>query len=73
MALRDLFTGTYPSIYEVRTQAPGPAGRLPLTPELLADAPSGYLFGMTMNVGMGWNPDDVNRDAVMIVSTASIL
>ena len=70
MALRDLFTGTDPSIYEVRTQAPGPAGRLPLTPELLADAPSGDLFGMTMNVGMGWNPDDVNRDAVMIVSTA---
>ena len=70
MALRDLFTGTDPSIYEVRTQAPGPAGRLPLTPELLADAPSGDLFVMTMNVGMGWNPDDVNRDAVMIVSTA---
>ena len=70
MALRDLFTNTDPSLYEVRTQAPGPKGRLPLTPEFLAEAPSGDLFGMTMNVGMGWNPNDVNRDAVMIVSTA---
>lgn len=42
-----------PTLYQARTQAPGPAGRLPLTPEFLRDAPSGDLFGMTMNAGMG--------------------
>ncbi|WIY84061.1 YjhG/YagF family D-xylonate dehydratase [Propionimicrobium sp. PCR01-08-3] len=70
MALRDLYTATDAGIYEVRTHAPGPAGSLPITPEQLRGAPSGDLFGMTMNVGMGWNPADVNKDAVMIISTA---
>lgn len=59
-----------PTLYQARTQAPGPAGRLPLTPEFLRDAPSGDLFGMTMNAGMGWRPDHLNRDGVMIISTA---
>lgn len=69
MALSSIYTSTDPSLFEVRTQAAGPKGRLPLTPELLREAPSGDLFGMTMNAGMGWNPDQLNRDGVMIVST----
>lgn len=69
MALSDIYSNTDEALYEVRTQAPGPQGRLPLTPEVLRDAPSGDLFGMTMNAGMGWNPDHLNRDGVMIVAT----
>jgi putative YjhG/YagF family dehydratase len=52
-----------------RTAASGPAGQLPLTPEMLLNEPSGNLFGMTQDAGMGWNPADVNRDQFLIVST----
>jgi putative YjhG/YagF family dehydratase len=52
-----------------RTRARGPEGRLPLTPELLRDAPSGDLFGMTQNAGMGWKPEESGRPQVLIVST----
>ena len=52
-----------------RTKARGPAGRLPITPEMLLSEPSGNLFGMTQDAGMGWNPADVNRPQVLIVST----
>jgi putative YjhG/YagF family dehydratase len=58
-----------PSIYEVRTKGPGPAGRLPLTESLLMEAPSGDLFGMTQNAGMGWNPADLLRSQFLILST----
>ncbi|MDT0164911.1 YjhG/YagF family D-xylonate dehydratase [Actinotalea sp. AC32] len=57
-------------IYAVRTQAPGPEGRLPLTPELLRDEPSGTVFGMTQNAGMGWPRANMLGPQVMIVSTA---
>lgn len=70
MALSEIYTVTDEALYQARTQAPGPTGRLPLTAEVLREAPSGDLFGMTMNAGMGWNPDHLNRDGVMIVSTA---
>jgi putative YjhG/YagF family dehydratase len=58
-----------PSIYEVRTKGPGPVGRLPLTESLLMEAPSGDLFGMTQNAGMGWNPADLLRSQFLILST----
>ena len=52
-----------------RTKARGPEGRLPITPEMLRSEPSGNLFGMTQDAGMGWNPAEVNRAQVLIVST----
>jgi putative YjhG/YagF family dehydratase len=52
-----------------RTKAQGPGGRLPITPEMLLAEPSGNLFGMTQDAGMGWNPADVNRTQVLIIST----
>src|SRR5258705_3235807 len=52
-----------------RVAGTGPAGRLPLTPELLRDAPSGNLFGLTQNVGMGWSPDALGGPEYLIVST----
>lgn len=57
-------------IYQVRTQAPGPQGRLPLTAQTLRDSPSGNVFGMTQNAGMGWPTANMLGPQVMIVSTA---
>lgn len=57
-------------IYAMRTQAPGPEGRLPLTADLLREQPSGTLFGMTQNAGMGWPRANMLGPQVMIVSTA---
>ena len=53
----------------VQTHAAGPAGALPLTPEMLLERPSGDLFGMTQNAGMGWNPQQLLRDQVLVLST----
>jgi putative YjhG/YagF family dehydratase len=53
----------------VATHAPGPAGSLLLTPEMLLTQPSGNLFGMTMNAGMGWDPERMGGPEVLILST----
>jgi putative YjhG/YagF family dehydratase len=57
------------SLFDARTQAPGPAGSLPFTPEMLRTAPSGDLFGWTMNAGMGWDPSKLGGTEVLILST----
>ena len=56
-------------IYDVRTKAPGASGSLPLTEELLLKAPSGDLFGMSQNVGMGWKPEETLRREFLLLST----
>ena len=38
-----------PAIYTLRTTAPGPTGKLPLTAQMLRNATSGHVFGMTQN------------------------
>ena len=40
-----------------RVEGTGPDGRLPLTAQMLRDEPSGNIFGLTQNAGMGWRPD----------------
>jgi putative YjhG/YagF family dehydratase len=55
--------------FDVQTSAPGPAGRLPLTPEILLERPSGDVFGWTQNAGMGWDPRELGRPEFLIVST----
>jgi putative YjhG/YagF family dehydratase len=57
------------SLFEVRTKAEGPAGSIPLTDSMLRDWPSGDLFGLTQNAGMGWTPSEVDRDPYLILST----
>ena len=52
-----------------RTKASGPAGQLPLTREMLLREPSGNLFGMTQDAGMGWDPAKVDRPQYLILST----
>ncbi len=56
-------------IFQIRTHAPGPEGALPLTEEMLGAAPSGDLFGLTQNVGMGWNPADAAGPQYLVLST----
>ena len=65
----DAILGDGALLASTRTKASGPAGRLPLTPEMLLEEPSGNLFGMTQDAGMGWNPADVTRPQFLIVST----
>jgi xylonate dehydratase len=64
-----LFEPVLPGIYEVRTKAPGPGGSLPLTEEMLLSRPSGDIFGLSLNVGMGWKASELGRRQFVILST----
>ena len=52
-----------------RAAGEGPTGTLPLTPEMLRNRPSGDLFGLTQNVGMGWSAAQLQGPEYLIVST----
>lgn len=67
--MNPIFDSQDRSIYEITTQAPGPQGQLPLTPEILRTAPSGDIFGWTQDAGMGWNPLELGRKEFLILST----
>jgi putative YjhG/YagF family dehydratase len=69
MNLRDLCEGASPEVFRVRTKAAGPAGSLPLTEEFLRERPSGDVFGLTQNAGMGWRAEEVGRKPFLILST----
>lgn len=64
-----LFEPVLESVYEVETQAEGPRGSLPLTPEMLRHSPSGDIFGLAQNAGMGWEPSETDRRQFLILST----
>lgn len=57
------------SILDVRTRAAGPAGSLPLTPQMLRERPSGDLFGWTQNAGMGLDPARLGAREFLMLST----
>jgi putative YjhG/YagF family dehydratase len=67
--LSSILDSADPTVYEVTTKADGPAGALPLTDEMLKDWPSGDLFGLSQNAGMGWTATEVARDPYLILST----
>mgnify|MGYP001447026759 FL=1 len=58
-----------PEIFDLETSSNGPKGSLPLTEEMLLHAPSGDIFAMSQNAGMGWNPAELNQKQFLIVST----
>src|SRR5580704_12911137 len=58
-----------PTIYQVRSKAPGPSGTLPITAEILLRRPSGDLFGWSQNAGMGWDPAALGGREFLILST----
>ncbi|MGB6828563.1 MAG: YjhG/YagF family D-xylonate dehydratase [Terracidiphilus sp.] len=55
--------------FAVATHARGPAGTLPFTAEMLLTEPSGNLFGLTQNAGMGWEPNRLLDPEFLILST----
>jgi putative YjhG/YagF family dehydratase len=56
-------------LFEVKSAAPGPRGSLPLTAEMLRKSPSGDIFGLTQNAGMGWDPRELGRPQYLMLST----
>ena len=52
-----------------RIEGDGPDGHLPLTAEMLRNEPSGNIFGLTQNAGMGWRRDALGGRQYVIVST----
>ena len=58
-----------PAVWEIRTAGDGPRWRLPLTAEMLLESPSGDIFGLTQNAGMGWDPRELGRPQYLMLST----
>jgi len=56
-------------LYDIRSHAAGPRGVLPLTAEMLRQRPSGDLFGLTQDAGMGWDPAKLGGEEFLILST----
>lgn len=54
---------------QVATQGEGPQGSLSLTDEMLRNWPSGDLFGLTQNAGMGWDPQRMSGPQFLLLST----
>ena len=69
IALDDLLATADPALLEVTTSGPGPQGRLPLTAEMLLERPSGDVFGLTQNAGMGWAPHELGRPQFLMLGT----
>ncbi|MGD2094203.1 MAG: YjhG/YagF family D-xylonate dehydratase [Phycisphaerales bacterium] len=67
--LEDILDSKDDSIYDITTNAAGPKGNLPLTENLLTNAPSGDIFGMSQNAGMGWNPAKMTKEQFLLIST----
>lgn len=57
------------ALLDVASHAAGPAGKLPLTPEMLAHWPSGDLFGLSQSAGMGWPPAELLGPQFLLLST----
>ena len=57
------------SIFQIETQRGGPVGKIELTDEVLKHAPSGNLFGLSQNVGMGWSPKDFLGPQFLILNS----
>ncbi|MCL2898978.1 YjhG/YagF family D-xylonate dehydratase [Brenneria tiliae] len=69
MSINTIFNQDNAQVYDIYTHAAGPQGALPLTPEMLIDSPSGHIFGLTLNAGMGWDPNKLLGSEVLILGT----
>lgn len=68
-AINAILGESKPDLYDIQTHTLGPIGSLPLTHDMLLNAPSGDLFGLSQNVGMGWQPSKLNGKQFLILST----
>ena len=69
IAFDEILDSQDPGIYDLQTNAAGPEGSLPLAEEMLLNWPSGDIFAMTQNAGMGWAPAELNRKQFLLLST----
>jgi len=69
ISLASVLETTDHNLLSVATHAPGPPGLLPLSEEMLLTQPSGNLFGLSQNAGMGWAPDRLLDPEFLILST----
>jgi putative YjhG/YagF family dehydratase len=65
----DILDSKNEGIYNITTNATGPQGCLPLNGDLLINAPSGDIFGMIQNVGMGAEPSKLEQEQFLLLST----
>jgi putative YjhG/YagF family dehydratase len=65
----DAVLGSADAVAGARLAGEGPAGSLPLTPEMLRERSSGDIFGLTQDVGMGWSAAELSGPQFVIVST----
>src|SRR5919206_2080992 len=65
----DLLEGGDTRMFDVQTRAAGPPGALPLTEEMLREWPSGDVFGLSQDAGMGWEPARLRQKEFLILST----
>ncbi len=69
MNVQEIWDSGDTGIFAIRTHSPGPSGSLPLTSDMLATEPSGNLFGWSQNAGMGWAPEALGGQQVLLLST----
>ena len=69
MTSPDQLLGSASALRRSRRVADARPGLLPLSEEMLLNDPSGNIFALALNAGMGWDPAEVNRPAYMIIST----
>jgi len=69
MNSQSIFDSGDAGIFAVKTHAAGPLGALPVSEEMLLEEPSGNLFGLTQNAGMGWEAAALGGKQVLILST----
>ncbi len=67
--LRTWFDLDHHGVQSTATRGAGPPGSLPLTDEMLRHWPSGDLFGLTQNAGMGWDPQRMTGPQFLLLST----
>ena len=63
-----------PALYDIQTSAAGPVGSLPLTEDMLREAPSGDIFGLSMD-RWAWagKPTELGRrEEFLILSTSRV-
>jgi len=56
-------------LQNLKSHAAGPQGKLPLTPTKLLTEPSGNLFALSQNAGMGWPTEKLLDPEFLILST----
>ena len=65
----DILDGATTELHDIQTHASGPQGSLPLTSDMLLDDPSGNIFALSQNAGMGWEPRELGRPQYLLLST----